>query len=53
MELPEQLDLHNRAKALDKPRRAVCVDEGFTDNHLLKADAGQQFKGKGVVFKTV
>ncbi len=37
-----------------KPERAVCLDEGFSGNDQLKANAVQIFKTKGVTsFKTV
>ena len=42
-----------RAMAEKKPERVVCLDEGFTDNDQLKANATQIFKNKGVTsFKT-
>ena len=43
-----------RAMAEKKPERVVCLDEGFTGNDQLKANALQTFKTKGVTsFKTV
>ncbi|MCK9418655.1 MAG: site-specific DNA-methyltransferase [Nitrospirae bacterium] len=43
-----------RAMAERKPARVVCLDEGFTGNDQLKANAVQIFKTKGVTsFKTV
>jgi adenine-specific DNA-methyltransferase len=43
-----------RAMAELKPERIVCLDEGFTGNDQLKANAVQIFKTKGVTsFKTV
>ncbi|MCI0692002.1 site-specific DNA-methyltransferase [candidate division KSB1 bacterium] len=43
-----------RAMAERKPERVVCLDEGFSDNDQLKANAVQIFKTKGVTsFKTV
>jgi len=43
-----------RAVADKKPERVVCLDEGFTGNDQLKANAVQIFKNKGVTsFKTV
>jgi len=43
-----------RAMAERKPERVVCLDEGFTGNDQLKANAVQIFKTKGVVsFKTI
>jgi adenine-specific DNA-methyltransferase len=43
-----------RAIAEKKPERVVCLDEGFTGNDQLKANAVQIFKTKGVTsFKTV
>lgn len=43
-----------RAMAEKKPERVVCLDEGFTGNDQLKANAVQIFKTKGVTsFKTV
>ena len=43
-----------RAMAERKPERVVCLDEGFTGNDQLKANAVQIFKTKGVTsFKTV
>ena len=43
-----------RAMAGCKPERVVCLDEGFTANDQLKANAVQIFKTKGVTsFKTV
>jgi len=43
-----------RAMAERKPKRVVCLDEGFAGNDQLKANAVQIFKTKGVVsFKTV
>jgi adenine-specific DNA-methyltransferase len=43
-----------RAMADQKPERVVCLDEGFTGNDQLKANAVQIFKNKGVTsFKTV
>jgi adenine-specific DNA-methyltransferase len=41
------------AMAKHKPERVVCLDEGFTGNDQLKANAVQIFKTKGVNFKTV
>jgi len=41
------------AMAKRKPERVVCLDEGFTGNDQLKANAVQIFKTKGVNFKTV
>ncbi|MEX5283378.1 MAG: site-specific DNA-methyltransferase [Nitrospiraceae bacterium] len=43
-----------RAMADKKPERVVCLDEGFSGNDQLKANAVQIFKTKGVTsFKTV
>ena len=43
-----------RAMAERKPKRVVCLDEGFAGKDQLKANAVQIFKTKGVVsFKTV
>ncbi|MCL5056168.1 MAG: site-specific DNA-methyltransferase [Firmicutes bacterium] len=42
-----------RAMAERKPERVVCLDEGFTGNDQLKANAVQIFKTKNIVFKTV
>lgn len=43
-----------RAMAERKPERVVCLDEGFSGNDQLKANAVQIFKTKGVMsFKTV
>ena len=42
-----------RAMAERKPERVVCLDEGFTSNDQLKANAAQIFKTKNIVFKTV
>ena len=43
-----------RAMAEQKPERIVCLDEGFSGNDQLKANAVQIFKTKGVTsFKTV
>ena len=43
-----------RAIAERKPERVVCLDEGFSGNDQLKANAVQTFKTKRVVsFKTV
>ncbi len=43
-----------RAMAEKKPERVVCLDEGFSGNDQLKANAVQIFKTKGVTsFKTV
>lgn len=43
-----------RAMADRKPERVVCLDQGFTGNDQLKANAVQIFKTKGVTsFKTV
>jgi adenine-specific DNA-methyltransferase len=43
-----------RAMAEEKPKRVVCLDEGFAANDQLKANAVQLFKTKGVTsFKTV
>ncbi|MCG3157096.1 MAG: hypothetical protein DKINENOH_03727 [bacterium] len=43
-----------RAMAERKPERVVCLDEGFSGNDQLKANAVQIFKTKGVTsFKTV
>jgi adenine-specific DNA-methyltransferase len=43
-----------RAIAEHKPERVVCLDEGFTSNDQLKANAVQIFKTKGVTsFRTV
>jgi len=43
-----------RAMAERKPERVVCLDEGFSGNDQLKANAVQIFKAKGVAsFKTV
>jgi adenine-specific DNA-methyltransferase len=41
------------AMAKRKPERVVCLDEGFTGNDQLKANAVQIFKTKGVNFKTI
>ncbi|MBN1930672.1 MAG: site-specific DNA-methyltransferase [Desulfobacterales bacterium] len=41
------------AMAKHKPERVVCLDEGFTGNDQIKANAVQIFKTKGVNFKTV
>lgn len=41
------------AMAKGKPERVVCLDEGFTGNDQLKANAVQIFKTKGINFKTV
>ena len=42
------------AMADKKPEWVVCLDEGFTGNDQLKANAVQIFKTKGVTsFKTV
>lgn len=37
----------------DPPQRVVCLDEGFTGNDQLKANAVEIFKSKGIVFRTV
>jgi adenine-specific DNA-methyltransferase len=43
-----------RAIAEKKPERVVCLDEGFSGNDQLKANAVQLFKTKGVTsFKTI
>ncbi len=43
-----------RGMAAKKPERVVCLDEGFSGNDQLKANAVQIFKAKGVTsFKTV
>jgi len=43
-----------RAMAEHRPERVVCLDNGFTGNDQLKANAVQLFKTKGVTsFKTV
>ena len=43
-----------RAIADMKPERVVCLDEGFSGNDQLKANAVQTFRTKGVTsFKTV
>lgn len=43
-----------RAMAEAKPERVVCLDDGFSGNDQLKANAVQIFKTKGVTsFKTV
>ena len=43
-----------KAMADRKPERVVCLDEGFTSNDQLKANAVQTMKAKGVTsFKTV
>ncbi|MEK7761527.1 MAG: site-specific DNA-methyltransferase [Nitrospirota bacterium] len=43
-----------RAMADKKPERVVCLDEGFSGNDQLKANAVQIFKTKGITsFKTV
>jgi adenine-specific DNA-methyltransferase len=43
-----------RAMAERKPERVVCLDNGFSGNDQLKANAVQIFKSKGVTsFKTV
>jgi adenine-specific DNA-methyltransferase len=43
-----------RAIAGHRPERVVCLDNGFTGNDQLKANAVQLFKNKGVTsFKTV
>ncbi|MBI4289101.1 MAG: site-specific DNA-methyltransferase [Chloroflexi bacterium] len=43
-----------RAMAEKKPERVVCLDEGFSGNDQLKANAVQIFRTKGVTsFKTV
>ena len=43
-----------RAMAEAKPERVVCLDEGFSGNDQLKANAVQIFKTKGITsFKTV
>ena len=43
-----------RAMADQKPERVVCLDEGFTGNDQLKANAVTLFKSSGVTsFKTV
>ena len=43
-----------RAMAEKKPERVVCLDEGFSGNDQLKANAVQIFKTKGITsFKTV
>jgi adenine-specific DNA-methyltransferase len=43
-----------RAIADRKPERVVCLDEGFSGNDQLKANAVQTFRTKGVAsFKTV
>ncbi|MCI0420254.1 MAG: hypothetical protein L0312_13695 [Acidobacteria bacterium] len=43
-----------RAIAERKPDRVVCLDEGFTGNDQLKANAVQIFKAKGITsFRTV
>jgi superfamily II DNA/RNA helicase len=43
-----------RAIAEHRPERVVCLDNGFTGNDQLKANAVQLFKNKGVTsFKTV
>jgi len=43
-----------RAMAEHRPERVVCLDNGFTGNDQLKANAVQIFKTKGVTsFKTV
>lgn len=43
-----------RAMAEQKPERVVCLDEGFSGNDQLKANAVQIFKTKGITsFKTI
>ncbi len=42
-----------RAIADKKPERAVCLDEGFSNNDELKTNAVQTFRSKNVVFRTV
>lgn len=43
-----------RAMAKKKPERVVCLDEGFSGNDQLKANAVQIFRTKGVTrFQTV
>jgi adenine-specific DNA-methyltransferase len=43
-----------RAMVEQKPERVVCLDDGFTGNDQLKANAVQIFKTKGVTsFRTV
>ena len=43
-----------RAMAEHRPERVVCLDNGFTGNDQLQANAVQLFKNKGVTsFKTV
>lgn len=42
-----------RALADLSPQRIVCLDDGFDGNDQLKANAGQIFKSKGIVFRTV
>ena len=43
-----------RAMAERKPERVVCLDEGFTGNDQLKANAVQVFRTKGITsFTTV
>jgi len=43
-----------RAMAEHRPDRVVCLDNGFTGNDQLKANAVQLFKNRGVTsFKTV
>ncbi|HYV96372.1 MAG TPA: site-specific DNA-methyltransferase [Gemmatimonadaceae bacterium] len=43
-----------REMAAQKPKRVVCLDEGFHGNDQLKVNAAQTFKSKGVTsFKTV
>lgn len=40
--------------AAKKPERVVCLDEGFSGNVQLKANAVQIYKTKGIAsFKTV
>jgi adenine-specific DNA-methyltransferase len=52
--LSRNLDLAAiRAIADRGPQRVVCLDEGFTGNDQLKANAAQIFKTKGIVFRTV
>jgi adenine-specific DNA-methyltransferase len=52
--LSRKLDLEAvRAIADRGPHRVVCLDEGFSDNDQLKANAAQIFKAKGIVFRTV
>lgn len=42
-----------RAMAEKKPERVVCLDEGFSGNDQLKANAVQTFKDRSIVFRTV